>query len=35
MGENIGGLLSRTMLIAAFVITLLAGVFLFGSLLNL
>ena len=35
MGENIGGLLSHIMLMAAFVITLLAGVFLFASLLNL
>lgn len=31
MGENIGGLLSRTMLMVAFVITLSAGVFLIGS----
>lgn len=35
MGENIGGLLSRTMLMVAFVITLSAGAFLIGSLLGL
>ena len=35
MGEHTGGLLSRTMLMAAFVITLSAGVFLIGSLLGL
>ena len=35
MGDHTGGLLSRTMLMAAFVITLSAGVFLIGSLLGL
>jgi len=35
MGENIGGLLSRTMLMTAFVVTTLAGTFLIGSLIGI